>query len=914
MEPVAIIGIGCRFPGGIQCPRSCWKALSEGKDAITEVPADRWDAASFHHPDRDRAGTVYSRRGGFLQDIRLFDPQFFGISPREADFIDPQQRLLLETTWEALEDGGQAPEQWAGSKVGVFVGLFMHDYENLHCAGTERSLYGPHSATGMSATIAANRLSYVFDFRGPSVVVDTACSSSLVAVHLACRSLCEDESEMAVAGGVNVLLRPDMSMILCRGSFLSPDGYCKAFDARADGYTRSEGAGMLVLKRLSRALGDRDPIYAVIRGSAVNQDGRSDGLTVPRAESQVAVLQDALRTAGVAPEDIHYIEAHGTGTAVGDPIETRALGTVLSHNRPPEDPCVIGSVKTNFGHTESAAGVAGLIKATMVLQHRHIPPNLHFETPNPQIPFDELRLRVPTSLEPWDSEGDRPRIAGVNSFGFGGTNAHVVLQEADETMVPAAPRPASNRGEGKPIPVPLSAHSPEALRAVAADYVKLAENLGNRPGDELSEASGRDTRSAGEFGLSDLGYATSHRRGHHPHRLSVVAGTGDELARLLEAYLAGEQRREVTVGHVGPQAPSRLAFVFSGMGQQWRGMGQELWEREAVCRDRIEACHALFAQHTSEWRLWDELKAEQEDSRIHETRIAQPCIFALQVALAALWRSWGVDPEAVVGHSVGEIAAAHVAGVLTLEDAVRVCFHRSRLQQTTAGQGSMLAIGLSMEETETLLEAFGTDVSIGAVNSDTAVTVSGNTAVLQEVAGLLESEQVFARFLKVEVPYHSPMMDSILSELEESLAGIAPQPARLALFSTVTGTAAEGPEIDAAYWRRNVRQPVLFADAFGAIVRTGTDWFLEVSAHPVLGHSMQECLSQRQATGTVVHSLRRMEPQYTTMLGAFSRATGLVELESLLEAIKVVFPRFADVNIKAAKLGYERVDVKEYTK
>jgi len=857
-EPTAIIGIGCRFPGGILCPESFWQALCEGRDGITEVPSTRWDLGAYHDPDVERSGKVYTRKGGFLEDIDLFDPQFFGISPREAPFLDPQQRLLLETTWEALEDGGMDPHRLAGAKVGVFVGLFMHDYENMHCGVSERELFGPHSATGMSTTIAANRISYVYDFRGPSVVVDTACSSSLVAVHLACQSIRTCESRIAVAGGVNLLIRPEMTMVLCRGSFLSPDGYCKSFDARADGYTRAEGVGMVVLKRLSEALADGDPIYAVIRGSAVNQDGRSEGLTVPSFDAQAALIREALGAAGLSPKEVQYVEAHGTGTRVGDPIEAWALGEVLAGGRPEGSQCVVGSVKSNFGHTESAAGIAALIKSTLALQHGRIPPNLHFETPSPEIPFEDLKLRVPTALEPWPGNGEGPRIAGVNSFGFGGTNAHVILQSverAEEGMPTAPPQTRSAGSADGAALVPLSAHTPEALEALAESYLGFLTSAAREPG----------------VGLSDIAHSASLRRGQHPHRLSIVARSEEELGERLEAHLAGEKRPGMSVGHAGHKSPPKMAFVFSGMGQQWWAMGRELIKTQAVFREALEECDGLFRAHTDEWSLLGELGRDEESSRVNETHIAQPSIFSVQVALTRLWHSWGVVPGSIVGHSVGELAAVHVSGVLSLEDAVRACYHRSRLQRTRAGHGKMLAVGLPLADAEGILELYPEKVSVAAINSPDSLALSGDAEALEEIASVLEEQKIFARFLRVEVPYHSPAMEPILNELEESLAGVQPCPDTIPLISTVTGKRIEWGEATAAYWPRNVRQPVRFMDAINELIRTGHRTFIEIGAHPVLATSILECLSQAGEEGTTLASLKRKEPEEVVMLGALGQ-------------------------------------------
>ncbi|KAF0123559.1 MAG: hypothetical protein FD152_3289 [Xanthobacteraceae bacterium] len=545
-QPIAIVGIGCRFPGGVSSPLDFWTLLTGQVDGTSEVPPDRWSIDKYYDPDPKRIGKVYTKRGGFIKGISGFDPQFFGISQREVAYVDPQHRLLLETTWEAFEDAGIAPRTWSDRKVGVFVGLFTHDYENIHMRVSERPIHGPHSATGVSTTIAANRLSYAFGFTGPSMVIDTACSSSLVALHLACRSLHEKESELAIAGGVNLQLLPEMTMSLCKATMLAPDGRCKSFDARANGYARADGAAMVVLKTLERAQADGDPIYAVIMGSA-DQDGRTQGMTVPNGEAQQIVMKDALTLADVTPSQISYVEAHGTGTPVGDPIEANALGTVLRSNDPDRDPCVIGSVKSNFGHTESAAGIAGLIKVALMQRHGYIPPNLHFETPNPNIPFEELRLRVPTALEEWRTGADGRRLAGINSFGFGGTNAHVVLANAPVPQVQAAAR-----GDGDQAHlVLLSARSENALKANARRHSDFLR----------SEQSAAVT-------LADVSAALALGREHHPMRLAVAGRTPTEIADLLDGFAAGQRRQGVISGAVVNAGAAGIVFVCSGMGQQ----------------------------------------------------------------------------------------------------------------------------------------------------------------------------------------------------------------------------------------------------------------------------------------------------------------------------------------------------------
>ena len=845
-EPIAIIGIGCRFPGGANSPEAFWKLLRDGVDAITEVPADRWNADSFYDPDPAKRGKMRSRWGGFVDKIDEFDAEFFGISPREASSMDPQQRLLLEVAWEALEDGGQVPENLAGSKTGVFVGISASDYYDIQLS--DRNAINAYTNQGGVHCITANRISYIFNFNGPSMAVDTACSSALVAVHLAIQSIWNGESTLALAGGVNALLKPEITIGFSQASMLSPDGRCKTFDAKANGYVRAEGAGIVVLKPLKSALADGDTIYALIRGSAVNQDGHTNGLTVPNGQAQEAAIWEACKLAGISPEQVQYIEAHGTGTPVGDPIEANALGNVIGKNRPAGDYCTIGSVKTNMGHLESASGIAGLIKLALALKHRQIPPSLHFETPNPKIPFEELRLRVPTALEPWPN-GKGPRLAGINSFGFGGTNAHIVVAQAPENTTGGI-HPQSQIPNLKSFLLPLSARSEEALKALAAAY--------------------KNFLTTEDFSLSDICYTASLRRGHHSHRLAVAGNSKEELTENLSAFLAGETRTGMSSARSFPDSEPKLAFVFSGMGQQWWAMGRTLLSEEPVFRETIQRCDELLRQY-ADWSLLEELTAFEENSRINSTQIAQCAIFSVQVAIAALWRSWGIIPEAIVGHSVGEVAAAHVAGVLSLEDAVRVIFHRSRLQAKTAGTGKMLAVGLSLESATLVLAGYEDRVSVGAVNSPSSVTLSGDGNTLEEIAKSLELKEIFCRFLQVEVPYHSPLMEPLKAELAECLQGINPQAAHIPLFSTVTGEQVEGPEIDGVYWGQNMRNPVLFVTAVEELLQAGYDLFLEISAHPVLTSYISECAANSGKTATALPSLRRKEPEQIVMLGSFGK-------------------------------------------
>lgn len=851
-EPLAIVGIGLRLPGGINNPESFWQALIEGKNLISEVPPDRWNIKAFFDQDRTRTGKVYTRKGGFLKDIAGFDPEFFGITPYEAGFMDPQQRIMLEVAWEALEDGGIAPEKLAGTKTGVFIGASLHEYENLNFDRNDHHLYGTYSATGMGISILANRISYLFDFKGPSVAVDTACSSSLVAVHLACQSILSGETDVGIAGGIQILIRPDSTMTLCKGGFISPDGCCRSFDAGANGYVRSEGAGAVVIKRLSNALKDNDPIYALICGSAVNQDGRSAGLTVPDENAQKRVIVEALEKAGIQPHDVQYVEAHGTGTPVGDPIEARSIGTVLSQSRAKNDRLIIGSAKSNLGHTESTAGVVGLVKAALMLKNAKIPANLHFVEPSPYIPFEELNIRVPTVTEAWPDTGTKPKVAGVNSFGFGGTNAHIVLREHRQDSAhednPADERPL-------PIVIPFSARSEEALKAVTNGMSRFLE-------DDLHGKTAE---------LADIAASAAFHKGQHHFRAAFVAATKSELASLLQAYASAEAKPDVINGRILQKTPLQITFIFSGMGQQWRAMGRGLYQREPVFRNTIDQCSKLFKEHTKAWNLIEEMFADEQTSRIDETQISQPCIFAVQAALSALWQAWGIKPAAIVGHSVGEVAGYFAAGVLSLEDAVKVCFHRSRLQQTKAGSGGMLAAGLSEKDADRFLQQFASKVSVAAVNAAEAITFSGNIEALHEIARICETENIFHRFLKVEVPYHSAGMDSICSELRESLHDIRPGEGNIKVISTVTGAAIAGTLINGDYWAENIRKPVLFKTALDELIKNDTDIFVEISAHPVLSAYMLESLVTAEKKGAVVHSLKRGEDDEKTILRAVAK-------------------------------------------
>ncbi len=851
---IAIIGMGCRFPGA-DSPEEFWQLLQSGGEAIQTVP----DHRRLHQLENlETASKASFFQGSFLNQVDGFDSQFFGIAPREADQIDPQHRLLLEVAWEALEAAGQPIEQLSGSETGVFIGISSQDYAQLQSCAAEVDAY---AATGNAHSIAANRLSYLLNLQGPSLAVDTACSSSLVAVHLACQSLRARECNLALVGGVNLLLSPRLSIALSQAGMLSPDGRCKTFDASADGYGRGEGCGIIVLKPLNRALEDGDSVLAVIKGSAVNQDGLSNGLTAPNGLAQQRVIQKALLQAGVRPDQISYVETHGTGTSLGDPIELNALKSVLMQGRSPEQRCGISSVKTNIGHLEAAAGIAGLIKTVLALQHCQIPPHLHLENLNPQISLSATPFFIPTSVYAWT--GDR-RFAGVSSFGFGGTNAHVILAEAPDAAEQKEQAQSSQQVETLPPAhlLALSARSPGALRAFAQSYRTFL----------LSE-------TASGFALSDICYTAGVRRSHHPFRLAVVGHSQAEMVEHLNAFLQEPAQSMQESGYSIRQAPCLgqppVVFVFSGQGPQWWSMGRELLEREAVFRAALQQCDALYYDRAG-WSLLHELTVDEFGSRLQDTAIAQPVLFALQIGLATLWQSWGVIPDAVVGHSMGEVAAAYVAGALSLPDAVQVIFHRSRLLQQLTGQGRMAIVNLPLTIAKARLIDYPNQLSIAAVNGPTAIVLSGDAAALEEIVQTLQQQNIICRFLPINAAFHSWQVNPLQAEMSRSLQSIQPSPASLPLFSTVTGQPVDGQALDAAYWSNHLRAPVLFRDAIAELIKTEPfktepSLLIEIGPHPVLRTAIAQCLHDHDQPSTILPSLQRGQSEQARLLKSLGR-------------------------------------------
>ena len=862
LEPIAIVGIGCRFPGGASSPHRLWELLCQGFDGIIEVPADRWDSRRFYHPDPTVPGKMIVRKGGFIQErLDCFDAAFFQISPREADSVDPQQRLLLEVAWEAMEDGGIVPSVWRGSQTGVFVGGFTTDWQNLNNRPSNIVLGDAYTGINSSQTILSARLAYFFDFKGPCLTVDTACSSSLVAIHLACQNLWNRTCVMALAGGVNAMLVPEPMIAMSKGHFLNPEGYCRSFDADAKGYVRGEGAGMVILKPLSLALRDQDPIYALIRGTGINHDGHTNGLALPNPEAQKTLIASVLQQAQVPSSDIQYIEAHGTGTLAGDPMEAWALDQVLMNESSPRPKCLIGSIKSNIGHLEAAAGIAGLIKTALCLKHRTIPPNRHFNKPNPAIPFDQYGIEVSVATQPFP-EPHKTLYAGVNSFGYGGTNAHAILQEHPGVSLPVQTKGIIVR----PFPFPLSAKSKDALH----DQVRqLADFLQDQPNVDIS----------------DIAYTLCRRREHFTHRICIVAQTAQDLHKKLLDFLSHGEGLGALRGEPLEKQP-KIAFVYTGMGPQWWGMGRELLDSEPVFRETMEACDRHLASLAG-WSLLDELAKDEHHSNMDQPEYAQPASFALQAALTELLKSWGVVPEGIVGHSIGEVAAAYASGAITLEEGVRISYHRSRLQARRKGQGTMLAAEISREQALTFVERYPLQLSIAAINGPTSLTLSGEEQALRAVAGILEGQGTFNRLMKVNIAYHSYQMEGLQEEVLQAMVGLAPQTPSIPLFSTVTGQESCDGRLDGYYWWQNIRQPVLFEKALQGMSQRGYNLFVEVGPHPVLSKAIKDTLSLINSPGVSLYTLNRKEVEAEALARLIARlhmAGVSIEWERLLQS------------------------------
>jgi acyl transferase domain-containing protein/NADPH:quinone reductase-like Zn-dependent oxidoreductase/acyl carrier protein len=844
MEPLAITGIGCLLPGESNDPQTLWDHLLAGHDLITSTPADRWNLDAYYHPDPAVPGRTFLRWGGFVSNPDLFDAGFFAIPPREALRMDPQQRWLLHTAWEALEDAGYAQQHLAGAKVGVYIGISSADYGDIQKRG--RFEVDAYTNSGNALSIASNRISYALDLRGPSLSVDTACSSSLVALDLACQAMWRGDIALAIVGGANSLFTPDLTVGFSKAAMLSPDGRCKSFDASANGYVRSEGAACVVLKPLATALADGDRVYAVVRSTYVNQDGRTGGMTVPSIDQQAAMLAEAYRRAGISPLAVGYVEAHGTGTPVGDPIEALALGRVLGECRTAERPLWIGSIKSNLGHLEPASGVAGLAKLALALHRRTIPPNVHFHELNPRIPFGQWHIHVPTQAMPWQPlPGEELLFGGVNSFGFGGTNAHAVL-----SSVPVQERSCSPSRNGKASGASLSvwtvsARSKEALKEAALRDAEFLQQL----------ACGADMVD-GASGLGDYTATVQRRRSHHSHRLAVVAGDAATAGKRLRKWAEAGQCGEGTFAGQAPQAAPAPVLVFSGQGAQWPGMAKDLFEKEPLFRAVIEQFDDLMRPRWGR-SLIEMLR--RGDESVFQTDLGQPLFFALQVGLARLLEHWGIRPACVLGHSIGEVAAAHVCGALSVEAAAWLAVERSLAQELTRGTGGMAAVGISAEEAEQVLAPHRGHVHIAAVNSPTQLTLAGDVDRIDAVVKELAARAKFARVLALPYAYHTPCMDMVRDRFMESVAGLQAQAGSVPYISTVTGTTVPGDGLDVEYWWHNLRQPVQFLLAVRHALQSGHGLFVEIGPHPALVRYLKEIIDAAGATADAIGTLRRKE-------------------------------------------------------
>ncbi|KBU70950.1 phenolpthiocerol synthesis type-I polyketide synthase PpsB [Mycobacterium tuberculosis NRITLD56] len=809
-EPVAVVGIGCRFPGDVDGPESFWDFLVAGRNAISTVPAGRWDAEAFYHPDPLTPGRMTTKWGGFVPDVAGFDAEFFGITPREAAAMDPQQRMLLEVAWEALEHAGIPPDSLGGTRTAVMMGVYFNEYQSMLAASPQN--VDAYSGTGNAHSITVGRISYLLGLRGPAVAVDTACSSSLVAVHLACQSLRLRETDLALAGGVSITLRPETQIAISAWGLLSPQGRCAAFDAAADGFVRGEGAGVVVLKRLTDAVRDGDQVLAVVRGSAVNQDGRSNGVTAPNTAAQCDVIADALRSGDVAPDSVNYVEAHGTGTVLGDPIEFEALAATYGHGG---DACALGAVKTNIGHLEAAAGIAGFIKATLAVQRATIPPNLHFSQWNPAIDAASTRFFVPTQNSPWPT-AEGPRRAAVSSFGLGGTNAHVIIEQGSELA------PVSEGGEDTGVSTLVvtgkTAQRMAATAQVLADWME-------GPGAEVA--------------VADVAHTVNHHRARQATFGTVVARDRAQAIAGLRALAAGQHAPGVVSHQDGSPGPGTV-FVYSGRGSQWAGMGRQLLADEPAFAAAVAELEPVFVEQAG-FSLRDVIATGKELVGIEQIQLG---LIGMQLTLTELWRSYGVQPDLVIGHSMGEVAAAVVAGALTPAEGLRVTATRARLMAPLSGQGGMALLGLDAAATEALIADYP-QVTVGIYNSPRQTVIAGPTEQIDELIARVRAQNRFASRVNIEVAPHNPAMDALQPAMRSELADLTPRTPTIGIISTTYADLHTQPIFDAEHWATNMRNPVRFQQAI-ASAGSGADGayhtFIEISAHPLLTQAIADTL------------------------------------------------------------------------
>ncbi|MGK7893141.1 MAG: beta-ketoacyl synthase N-terminal-like domain-containing protein, partial [Xenococcus sp. (in: cyanobacteria)] len=804
---IAIIGMGCRFPGANN-PQEFWNLLRDGKDAISK--SERWTGEDY---------------GGFIPDVDKFDPQFFGITPRETQRMDPQQRLLLEVSWEALEDAAISPESLSSSATGVFIGISSSDYSQLQLHyGTELDAY---AGTGNAHSIAANRLSYSLDLRGPSMTVDTACSSSLVAVHLACQSLKNEECQTAIAGGVNLMLSPELTQTFSLAGMMAEDGRCKTFDADADGYVRGEGCGVIILKRLDDAIRDHDNILAVVKGSAINQDGRSNGLTAPNSLAQQEVIKQAISNARITSQDISYLEAHGTGTKLGDPIEVNSLKAVLSENgnksvAQDNTTCYLSSVKTNIGHLEAAAGIAGLIKTVLSLQNEAIPPHRNFKTLNPLIDLEDTSLSIPTALQNWKSSA-KPRLAGISSFGFGGTNAHVIIQEFSELVesknISQESRVKSEEINERPCHLlTLSAKNESGLRDLVIQYQNYLQSNPN-------------------LALGDICYTANTGRSHFQYRLAISAESTDSLQEKLTSYLAGQKTSGIVKNTINKGQKNKIAFLFTGQGSQYEGMGQELYQTQPTFRKTLDYCAEILQPYLGVNLIniiYPHVETSNGASLLNQTKYTQPAIFALEYSLAQMWLSWGIKPDLVMGHSVGEYVAATIAEVFSLEDGLKLIAERGKLMQELPQNGGMFAVFADEGTVTKIVQPYQEKVSIAAINGEYNIVISGENTALEPVIEKLDVQGITCKQLTVSHAFHSPLMQPILSDFTQVAKNINYNQPQINLISNVTGNLITEKIATPEYWVNHVIAPVKFAQGIACLQQKSCNLFLEVGSKPIL--------------------------------------------------------------------------------
>ncbi|MDJ0661417.1 MAG: beta-ketoacyl synthase N-terminal-like domain-containing protein [Crocosphaera sp.] len=860
VEQIAIIGLGCRFPQAKDL-ESFWELLKQGKDGIREVPRDRWNVEDFYDPQPVTPGKMSTRWGGFLEQVDQFDPGFFQISPRETEQIDPQHRLFLEVAWEALENAGIIPSHISGSPTGVFVGINNSDYSRM----TESvDLINAYSPIGTDTCIVANRLSYILNLKGPSLAINTACSSSLVAIHYACQSLRLHESNLCLAGGVSLILLPEVTIAFSQARMMAADGRCKTFDAAADGYVRGEGCGVIILKRLSDALRDGDHIQGIIRGSAINQDGLTNGLTAPNGPSQQAVMRQALKNADLQPNQISYIEAHGTGTPLGDPQEFRSITTVFKQGRQPEQPCWVGSVKTNIGHLESAAGMAGIIKTVLCLQHQTIVPHLHLQQLNPYISLKDTPFTIPTECTPWTVTTEK-RWAGVSSFGFGGTNGHVILEE------PRSPElTLTSEGNKHDRPyhlLTLSAKSKAALQALVERYHNF---LHTHP----------------SVTLKDVCFTANTKRSPFEHRLAMVAPSSEDLQQQL-ATLIDHPEEEVIRGVAPRRQQPNMAFMFTGQGSQFVGMGQQLYETSSCYRQIIDECDRLLQPYLKT-SLLSVLYEKTDKNLLDQTLYTQPALFSLEYALGKLWQSWGINPVAMMGHSVGEYVAACLAGVFSLEDGLKLIAHRARLMQALPENGAMVAVFIPEDQAQALIEPYGETIALAAINGPNSVVISGERHSIQELTTLFEGQGIQFKALQVSHAFHSPLMKPMLAEFEQVAQQITYHPPTIPIISNLTGEIATDDIASPDYWCRHILQPVNFLAGMQTLAAQQYDGFMEIGPKPILLGMGRRCLPEEQ--GLWLPSLRPGYADWQTLLeslGSLYVKGGAINWDNFYQDVQV---------------------------